>query len=155
MTTAYAALANGGRLLKPNIIDKVIHSDGSIEVTAPTVIRQVVSEETSKAMGTMLRSVVVSGHGKRADVPGYLVGGKTGTAQVAKTGSKGYEEGMSIGSFIGYAPIHDPKFVVLVKLDNPKNVEWAESSAAPTFGQIMKFLLEYAKVQPTEATTKP
>lgn len=155
MTTAYAALANGGRLLKPNIIDKVIHSDGSIEVTAPTVIRQVVSEETSKAMGTMLRSVVVSGHGKRADVPGYLVGGKTGTAQVAKTGSKGYEEGVSIGSFIGYAPIHDPKFVVLVKLDNPKNVEWAESSAAPTFGQIMKFLLEYAKVQPTEATTKP
>ena len=73
------------------------------------------------------------------------------TAQVAKSSGKGYEEGMSIGSFVGYAPIADPHFVVLVKLDNPKNVEWAESSAAPTFGQIMKFLLEYAKIKPTEA----
>jgi stage V sporulation protein D (sporulation-specific penicillin-binding protein) len=105
-------------------------------------------------MGQMLRSVVVNGHGKRADVPGYLVGGKTGTAQVAKTGEKGYEESMSIGSFVGYAPLNDPQFVVLVKLDNPKNVEWAESSAAPTFGEIMKFLLEYAKIKPTEETTK-
>jgi stage V sporulation protein D (sporulation-specific penicillin-binding protein) len=102
----------------------------------------------------MLRSVVVNGHGKRADVPGYLVGGKTGTAQVAKSGAKGYEEGMSIGSFVGYAPINDPKFAILVKLDNPKKVEWAESSAAPTFGQIMKFLLEYAKVKPTEEIVK-
>ncbi len=87
-------------------------------------------------------------------MPGYLVGGKTGTAQVAKSGSKGYEEGISIGSFVGYAPINDPKFVILVKLDNPKNVEWAESSAAPTFGQIMKFLLEYAKIKPTEEILK-
>jgi cell division protein FtsI/penicillin-binding protein 2 len=83
-------------------------------------------------------------------VPGYLVGGKTGTAQVAKYGSKGYEEGITIGSFAGYAPIDDPRFVVLVKIYHPKDVEWAESSAAPTFGSIMKFLLEYYKVEPTE-----
>lgn len=154
MVTAYAALANGGRLLKPAIIDKVIHADGSETLTEPIEVRRVVSEETSRLMGQMLRSVVVNGHGKRADVPGYLVGGKTGTAQVAKTGEKGYEEGVSIGSFVGYAPLNDPQFVVLVKLDNPKNVEWAESSAAPTFGEIMKFLLEYAKIKPTEETTK-
>ncbi len=154
MATAYAALANGGRLFKPNIIDRVIHSDGSEERSVPKEVRRVISEDTSRAMGEMLRSVVVNGHGKRADVPGYLVGGKTGTAQVAKSGSKGYEEGVSIGSFVGYAPIQDPKFVIVVKLDNPKNVEWAESSAAPTFGQIMKFLLEYAKVKPTEETIK-
>jgi len=154
MVTAYAALANGGRLLRPNIVDKVVHADGTEEKNNPVEVRRVVSEETSKTMGEMLRSVVVNGHGKRADVPGYLVGGKTGTAQVAKTGSKGYEEGVSIGSFVGYAPLDNPQFVVLVKLDNPKNVEWAESSAAPTFGQIMKFLLEYAKVKPTEDTGK-
>ena len=154
MVTAYAVLANGGRLLKPNIIDRVIHGDGREEQRLPTEVRRVVSEETSKVMGQMLRSVVVNGHGKRADVPGYLVGGKTGTAQVAKSGSKGYEEGLSIGSFVGYAPLNDPQFVVMVKLDNPKNVEWAESSAAPTFGQIMKFLLEYAKIKPTEETSK-
>lgn len=154
MVTAYAALANGGQLLKPNIIDKVIHADGSEERHAPVEVRRVISAETSHAIGTMLRDVVVNGHGKHADVPGYLVGGKTGTAQVAKSGAKGYEDGQSIGSFVGYAPIDDPKFVVLVKLDDPKNVEWAESSAAPTFGEIMKFLLEYAKVKPTEETNK-
>lgn len=150
MLSAYSVLANGGKLMKPHIIDRIIASDGKEEKIEPEVVRQVVSKETSEALGKMLRSVVVNGHGKKADVPGYLVGGKTGTAQVAKTGSKGYEEGLSIGSFVGYAPIDDPKFVVMVKLDNPKNVEWAESSAAPTFGKIMKFLLEYAKVKPTE-----
>jgi len=154
MVAAYSALANGGRLLEPNIIDKVVHANGTVEQRKPVEVRRVVSEETSRLMGQMLRSVVVNGHGKRADVPGYLVGGKTGTAQVAKTGAKGYEEGVSIGSFVGYAPINDPKFVVLVKLDNPKKVKWAESSAAPTFGQIMKFLLEYAKIKPTEETAK-
>ncbi len=150
MITAYAALANGGTLLRPNIVDRVIHADGTEEKKAPEEIRRVVSEETSRLVGGMLRRVVVYGHGKRADVPGYLVGGKTGTAQVAKSDAKGYQDGLSIGSFVGYAPINDPRFVVLVKLDNPKNVEWAESSAAPTFGQIMKFLLEYARVKPTE-----
>jgi cell division protein FtsI/penicillin-binding protein 2 len=154
MIAAYGALANGGRLLKPNIIDKVIYDDGREEKHEPVEVRRVISEEASKNIGVMLRSVVVNGHGKRADVPGYLVGGKTGTAQVAKSGAKGYEEGMSIGSFVGYAPINDPKFAILVKLDNPKKVEWAESSAAPTFGQIMKFLLEYAKVKPTEEIVK-
>ncbi len=150
MVNAYAALANGGTLMRPRIIDRIVHADGSEEEMRPEAVRRVVSEETAAAMGTMLRSVVVNGHGKRADVPGYLVGGKTGTAQVAKGNAKGYEDGVSIGSFVGYAPINDPKFVILVKLDNPKNVEWAESSAAPTFGEIMKFLLEYAKIKPTE-----
>lgn len=147
---AYAVLANGGRLLRPHIIDRIIHADGSEETIEPEEVRRVLSEDTSRMIGTMLRSVVVNGHGKRADVPGYLVGGKTGTAQVAKSDGKGYEDGLSIGSFVGYAPIGDPRFVVLVKIDNPKDVQWAESSAAPTFGQIMKFLLEYARVNPTE-----
>jgi cell division protein FtsI/penicillin-binding protein 2 len=150
MINAYTVLANDGTLMRPRIIDRIVHPDGTEDAVSPEEIRQVVSKETAQAMGKMLRSVVVNGHGKRADVPGYLVGGKTGTAQVAKGNAKGYEDGVSIGSFVGYAPINDPKFVVLVKLDNPKNVEWAESSAAPTFGEIMKFLLEYAKIEPTE-----
>lgn len=152
MAAAYAALANGGTLMKPQIIDRIIHPDGRVEQKEPEKVRQVLSPETTAAMGKMLRSVVVNGHGKRADVPGYLVGGKTGTAQVAKGNGGGYEEGMSIGSFAGYAPVNDPKFVVIVKLDNPKAVEWAESSAAPAFGEIMRFLLEYANIKPTEST---
>jgi cell division protein FtsI/penicillin-binding protein 2 len=150
MINAYVALANGGQLMRPHIIEAVIHPDGTREEVAPEVIRRVVGTDTAQTMGMMLRDVVVNGHGKRANVPGYLVGGKTGTAQVPKIGGKGYEDNMNIGSFVGYAPIDDPKFVILVKMDNPKNVEWAESSAAPVFGEVMKFLLEYAKVQPTE-----
>ncbi|OGI14907.1 MAG: hypothetical protein A2878_00965 [Candidatus Moranbacteria bacterium RIFCSPHIGHO2_01_FULL_54_31] len=152
MINAYAALANGGVLLRPHIIARTIYADGREEKVQPEIVRQVVSAETSRTIGQMLRSVVTNGHGKRADVPGYLVGGKTGTAQVAKNNAKGYEDGLSIGSFVGYAPLDNPRFVVLVKLDNPKNVEWAESSAAPTFGKIMRFLLEYAKIKPTEET---
>jgi cell division protein FtsI/penicillin-binding protein 2 len=150
MVAAYGALANKGVLMKPYVVDRLHYSDGHEEVTEPQEVRQVVSESTANQVSEMLRSVVVNGHGKRADVPGYLVGGKTGTAQVAKIGSKGYEEGMNIGSFAGYAPTNDPQFVVLVKIVNPKGVQWAESSAAPTFGKIMKFLLEYYKVKPTE-----
>lgn len=150
MISAYAALANGGALLQPQIIQKVIKSSGEEITIEPREIRRVFSKKTSEEMAKMLRSVVVNGHGKRADVPGYLVGGKTGTAQVAKSGSKGYEEGTSIGSFAGYAPLNDPRYVIVVKIDNPRNVEWAESSAAPAFGEIMKFLLEYGKVPATE-----
>ena len=150
LAAAYGALANDGTLMKPQIVESIKHSDGTIEEVEPQEVRQAVSKDTANLVGKMLRSVVVNGHGKRADVPGYLVGGKTGTAQVAKVGSKGYEEGINIGSFAGFAPINDPQFVVVVNLYNPKNVEWAESSAAPTFGEVMKFLLEYYHVKPTE-----
>jgi len=150
MVNAYAALANGGKLMKPQIVERMIYSDGTEEEVVPEEIGRAVSEEASRQVGKMLRSVVTKGHGKRADVPGYLVGGKTGTAQVAKVGSSGYEEGLTIGSFAGYAPINDPKFAVLVKIANPKDVQWAESTAAPAFGRVMKFLMEHYKVKPTE-----
>lgn len=151
LLNAYAAIANQGMLMKPQIVEKIIHSDGTEEEVKPVEIRKIISSDAAEKVSQMLRSVVVNGHGKRADVPGYLVGGKTGTAQVAKSGSRGYEEGITIGSFAGYAPIDDPQFAVLVKIYHPKDVQWAESSAAPTFGSIMKFLLEYYKVEPTEA----
>jgi cell division protein FtsI/penicillin-binding protein 2 len=150
LTAAYAALANKGVLMKPQIVDKLRYSDGHEEAVQPEEVRQVISESSAEQISQMLRSVVKDGHGKRADVPGYLVGGKTGTAQIAKADAKGYEQGMNIGSFAGYAPTDNPQFVVLVKIDNPKGLQWAESSAAPTFGQVMRFLLEYYKVQPTE-----
>lgn len=150
IANAFSALANNGKLMKPQIVDRLLQYDGKEEKVEPQEIRQVVSEESAKLVGNMLRSVVLKGHGKRADVPGYLVGGKTGTAQVAKVGSSGYEEGLTVGSFAGYAPLQDPQFVVLVKIFDPKDVQWAESTAAPAFGKVMKFLLEYFKVQPTE-----
>lgn len=150
IVTAYAAMGNGGVLMQPQIVDRLIRSDGTTVSVEPREVRRVISESASRFIGEMLRSVVVRGHGKRADVKGYLVGGKTGTAQVAKQGEKGYEESQTIGSFAGFAPINDPQFAIVVKFDNPKDVIWAESSAAPTFGKIMEFLLTYKRIQPTE-----
>ena len=153
LISAYNAIASGGALMKPQIIEKII-KDGEVKEIKPQEVRKVISKKSAEEVSGMLGSVVTRGHGKRAGVPGYLIGGKTGTAQVAKKGEKGYEEGMNIGSFVGFAPIDNPRFTVLVRIDNPKDVEWAESSAAPTFGELMKFLLEYANVEPTEKYTE-
>lgn len=151
---SYSVIANGGNLMKPQIIDKKIYSDGRVEEIQPEVIRRVIKEETANQTKEMLKSVVINGHGKRAGVPGYAVGGKTGTAQVAKKEGVGYEDGMTIGSFVGIAPLENPRFTVIVKIDNPKDVEWAESSAAPAFGEVMKFLLNYYNIEPTESLSK-
>ena len=150
IATAYSALANGGFIMKPQIIEKKVHVDGEDEIIEPHMVHRVISEDASKQIGKMLRSVVVNGHGKRADVPGYLIGGKTGTAQVAKAGEKGYDDSLTVGTFAGYGPINDPRFVIVVRIDDPKTVIWAESSAAPTFGKVMKYLLDYYNVPPTE-----
>jgi len=150
LIAAYSAIANGGKLMEPQLVEKKIYSDGGIEEVEPREIRRVIKKETAEKLSRMLQSVVENGHGKRAGVSGYLVGGKTGTAQVAKAGEKGYEEGIAIGSFAGFAPIEDPQFTVLVKIYNPKDVQWAESTAAPAFSRVMKFLLEYYKISPTE-----
>lgn len=144
---AFNAIINGGNLMKPFIVDKKIGGDGTQTEIEPQTIRRVISSRSSTLMRGMLASVVENGHGKRAGVAGYYVGGKTGTAQVPKKGG-GYEEGKNIGSFVGFAPVDNPAFSMLVRLDNPKGVEWAESSAAPTFGEIAKYLLQYYKIAP-------
>lgn len=155
LANAYSVVANGGKLMKPKIIEKVIYANGEEQVIGDEEIRQVIKSETAKQVREMLESVVVNGHGKRAGVPGYSVGGKTGTAQVAKSGERGYEDDITVGSFVGIAPIDDPQFTVVVKISNPKDVLWAESSAAPVFGEVMKFLLNYYNVEPTEIVENP
>lgn len=154
LISAYNTIVNGGRLMKPQIVEKVIRGDGSEEEIMPQEIRKVISKNTADLTAGMLQNVVVNGHGKLAGVPGYLVGGKTGTAQVANLSSKGYEEERHIGSFVGFAPVDNPEFTALVRIDNPKNVEWAESSAAPAFGELAKFILDYKNIKPTENYTQ-
>jgi len=148
LTAAYAALANGGRLMRPYIIEEIIHPDGRHEKTKPQLVGQPISAHSSRIVSGMLVSVVENGHGKKAAVPGYWVAGKTGTAQVPRKDGPGYENDITIGSFAGFAPASDPKFVMLVKIDHPRDVQWAESSAAPVFGDMAAFLLTYLQVQP-------
>lgn len=145
MVNAYAVIANNGILMKPYLVKEIIKPNGEKTVTQPQEIRRVISERTSALIGGMMVKVVENGHGKRAAVKGYYIGGKTGTAQVPKKGG-GYEERAHIGSFAGFGPVDDPKFVMLVKIDNPRDVEWAESSAAPLFGEIAEFILNYYQV---------
>lgn len=145
---AYAALANGGKLMRPYVVSEVIHPDGSRERTKPQEVGSPIDSRTSRLISGMLVSVVENGHGRQAAVPGYWVAGKTGTAQVARTDALGYDPNKTIGSFAGFAPASDPRFVMLVKIDNPRDVSWAESSAAPLFGEMAKFLLTYLHVPP-------
>jgi len=149
VVTAFSAIANGGKLMEPHIVDSIIKSNGAIIKTEPKVLRQVIAPRTSTLLGGMLVSVVENGHGKRAGVSGYYVAGKTGTAQVAKKDGSGYERDVTIGSFIGFAPVEDPRFVMLTKIDHPRSTIWAEATAAPLFGEIAKFMLNYLKVPPS------
>lgn len=147
MTMALAALGNGGHLMKPYIVDKMVKPDGEITENNSQEIKQVISEESSKKITSMMVSVVENGHGKKAKVIGYSIAGKTGTAQIANPAG-GYLETDHIGSFGGFFPADDPQFAMLVKLDKPKNVEWAEQSAAPTFGKMAVWLLNYYQIKP-------
>lgn len=145
MVMSYAALANGGVAMKPYIVQEIISEDGSKAVTQPQELRRVVSPEAARTVSAMLAEVVEKGHSKLAAVPGYYVGGKTGTAQIPSS-SGGYLEGQYIHTFVGLAPVDKPRFVMLVKLDKPKGFKFAESSAAPIFGDIADFLLKYYQV---------
>jgi cell division protein FtsI/penicillin-binding protein 2 len=145
MVMSYAALANGGILMKPYLVKEVIKADGTKVVTPPQELRRVVSAETAQTISAMLAEVVEKGHSKLAAVPGYYVGGKTGTAQIPSP-KGGYLESQYIHTFVGYAPVDKPRFVMLVKLDKPKGFKFAESSAAPIFGEIADFLLKYYQV---------
>jgi cell division protein FtsI (penicillin-binding protein 3) len=161
LVSAYGALANDGKLMRPRIVDHILNPDESKDFVESVEVRRVVSEEASDQIDDMLMQVVDGGHAKLAAVPGYRIGGKTGTAQVAKVGERGYDEERKNTTFVGYGPIEksredknsSEKYVVLVKYENPTKAEWAATSAAPTFGRIMEFLLDYKDVPPTEPIT--
>jgi cell division protein FtsI/penicillin-binding protein 2 len=149
LVAAFGALANEGNLMKPFIVSEIIHADGNREITEPEIVRNVISQKSAQTITRMLVSVVEGPHGKLAQVPGHWVAGKTGTAQVAKQGSRGYEENKFITTFVGYAPADEPEFVMLVKLDNPKTAKWAASTSAPIFADMAKYLLNYLNIKPT------
>lgn len=143
MTTAFSAVVNGGKLMKPYVVEEIRYSDGRTEKKKPTELKQVLSKQAADLTAGMLVSVIEK-HSTGAKVPGYYVGGKTGTAQIA--GPKGYTEETN-QSFIGFAPAEDPKFVILVKYEKPDRV-WAESTALPVFKDIAQFALEYYHIAP-------
>jgi cell division protein FtsI/penicillin-binding protein 2 len=151
MITAYTPLANAGKLMRPTIVDRIIRSDGTVEVVEPHVVDQVIRPETADTITAMLTSSVNVGFAKVAKVPGYRIAGKTGTSQIAGPGGK-YETGTgsTIATFAGYAPIENPTFLMLVKFDRPRLDEYGSKTAGPVFKKMAEFLFDYYGIPPDE-----
>ncbi|MCK5211466.1 penicillin-binding protein 2 [Candidatus Parcubacteria bacterium] len=146
IVSAFGAVANGGILMKPYLVESVVAPDGNEEKTVPHQLWRVIREKSAFLVSGMMVNVIDSGHAKLAGVKGYYVAGKTGTAQVADKKKGGYLEHQTNHTFVGFAPVEDPAFVMITKLDNPKNVKYAASSAAPLFGEIAEFILDYFQI---------
>ncbi len=149
MAAAYAAIANDGVWIQPHLVTGRIDVDGEVSTVTPET-RRVVSERTAWVMRELLASVVAAGTGKAASVPGYRVGGKTGTAD--KYGPEGYTD-QTIASFVGMAPIDDPKIVVAVVVDSPApEFSTGGRAAAPAFSVVMEAALHRLGVTPDGIT---
>lgn len=151
---AVAAIANGGKLMKPYVVKSVTDPQtGETVHTEPVVVRQVISPETSRLVGEYLEQVVSDrqiGTGRNAYIPGYRVAGKTGTAQKVVDGK--YAEGKYIVSFIGYAPVEDPRIVLYVVIDEPQDEMAAGGSvAAPVWKRIMEQSLQHLGIFPEQS----
>lgn len=151
LITAVSAAVNGGYLVQPHVVGQILDSEGNVTETVETVRkRQVVSEETSDLVCQLLESVVSEGGGGNAYVPGYRVGGKTGTSQkVADELQNTTGERLRISSFCGIAPMDDPEVAVLIMLDEPHadNV-YGGTIAAPVGGQVLGDILPYLGLEP-------
>jgi stage V sporulation protein D (sporulation-specific penicillin-binding protein) len=147
MITAVAAVCNGGNLVKPHVLKEVTDVNGNITQTEDvSVVRQVISEETSAQMCDMLRSVVDNGSGKSAYVAGYRMAGKTGTSQKI---SESTDSAMKyIASFCGFAPADNPEYAVIVMVDEPHGANvYGSAVAAPVASAIMEEILPYLGVE--------
>lgn len=147
LINVYSAIANGGKLMRPYIVDRIIKEGGKQIVSQPEIISIPISEKTAIKLQTMLVSVVDNGFDK-ARISGYDVAGKTGTAQIPD-GSGGYSEEEFIHNFVGFAPAYDAKFTILIKMDRPKGIAFAADSLSPTFKEIAAFLLNYYNIPPS------
>ncbi len=142
MVAAYGAIANGGVWLQPHLVDR-IEGSGRTDVKE----RRVLSEGTADELTQMLRGVVEEGSGTTAQIPGYRVAGKTGTAAKPEP-TGGYSDTRYVASFVGFAPAKRPEIVVLVTVDEPRGTIWGGVVAAPAFADIMEFALQYLEIPP-------
>ena len=150
MASAVCAVVNGGRLMKPYLVEAIEDSDGNVlEQTSPKVVSTPISAETSATMRKLLYGVVENGGGKNAKVNGYAIGGKTGTAQIYRNGK--IESNLHIGSFVGFAPADNPRVALLVTVNEAKvKPDYGGTTAAPFAAQIFEEILPLLGVSKTE-----
>lgn len=154
MITAACAVVNGGRLMKPYLVEAILSEDGEeTQVVSPMVVANPISAATSATMRELLGSVVAEGGGKNARVDGWSVGGKTGTAQIYKNGR--IESNLHIGSFVGFAPVEEPEVAVLVIVDEAQvKPDYGGTTAAPFAAQIFSEILPLLGVKKTDGSAQ-
>jgi cell division protein FtsI/penicillin-binding protein 2 len=145
MVTAVAAVANDGTRLRPHIVERCVAPDGTAIISQPVVEAQPISANTAQQLSEMMVRVVEEG-APAARVEGYRVAGKTGTAQIPVPG--GYDKQRTIASFVGFGPVPNPQFVILIKLDRPKTSTWAIDTAAPAFSRLASRLFVAMDIPP-------
>ncbi len=144
-----AAIANGGRLVRPRLVRRIAYPDGRVETFEPPQPERVLSEETARTVRDLLVGVVEHGTGRKAAIPGFAVAGKTGTAQ--KAGVGGYQAGRYVASFVGFAPSENPRVVGLVLIEEPRGGKYYGGDiAAPVFAHIVSQALGILRVAPEE-----
>ncbi|MBI5140806.1 MAG: penicillin-binding protein 2 [Nitrospirae bacterium] len=153
LLTAYSAIANGGTLMKPYLVQEIVGPDGeTVKSFQPAQVRRVISENTSRTMAEILSSVTQEGGtAKKAAVDGNGVAGKTGTARKLDMTTKRYSESKYMSSFVGFVPANDPKLAIIVVIDEPRGAIYGGEVAAPVFKGISEHALVYLKV-PREDT---
>lgn len=147
MVRAVSVIANGGYLMEPHVVKEIRDAKQNFEIK-PKIIRQVIKDSTAKVITEMMVAAVEEGEAKWTRLKGFKVAGKTGTAQIPVAGH--YDPNKTIASFVGFAPADDPKFVMLVRYDQPSSSIFGAETAAPTFFEIAKELFTYYKIAPTE-----
>jgi cell division protein FtsI/penicillin-binding protein 2 len=147
MLTAVSAIANGGLMMQPHVVAKIV--DGNKEYPAqPSALGRPISANTAKELSNMMIATVRDGVDNKALLPGYTIAGKTGTAEIPTP--VGYEDNAWKMTFVGFLPADDPQVAVLIKLDRPKNGRWASDVTAPIFSRLAKRLVVLMKIPPDD-----
>lgn len=147
MVRAVSVIANGGNLVEPHIVKSIKDEKNTFEIK-PKIIRSVLKQSSAQTIKEMMAAAVEEGEARVFKPKGFKIAGKTGTAQIPVAGH--YDPDKTIASFVGFAPADDPKFVILVRYDQPTSSIYGSETAAPTFFEIAKQLFNYFNVAPTD-----
>ncbi|HDP69385.1 MAG TPA: penicillin-binding protein 2 [Actinobacteria bacterium] len=146
---SFAIIANDGLQVKPCLLKKITDLNGkTIKEVMPAQGKKILSSSTAQQMKEILEKVTTDGTGKNAQIAGYRVAGKTGTAQKPGENRKGYEKGKYVASFVGFAPIEEPQLAIIIVIDEPKGNIYGGSIAAPVFKNLTEFSLRHLKINP-------
>ena len=155
LVNAVSAIANGGLMMQPYVVKEIRDKQGkAIKKFKPHIKKRVISSHTARTLTEMLRGAVASGTGRLAQVPGYRVAGKTGTAQKFDSKLGKYSRDKFVVSFVGFAPAENPAVAVLVMVDEPAGIAWGGTVAAPVFSRVVGKSLGYLQISPSEGKKK-